>query len=355
MNKISIIPILATLLFVSCGKKSDDKTSSFQQSENNDVQQEEIVFPSDGSNIEGNYIARFTTLNPHVNGTVPGSVIFSRDKDRVFFYLRLFAGYPKAWHQQKIYEGSRCPTIADDANGDGFIDIVEAEAVLGKVLIPLDADISSQKSGRNFYPLGDPSGSYYYERTTSFSRMFRDLKDKKNETEEYKKLAVDEGFSIAGRAVMVQGVTAEVEIPETVASTSRYRAFQTLPITCAVFEEDNREPGVVDNGEIPGAVAEVEPGQDRPAPQGEGETAGNSSPDRGSNNNSNDASNGDSPTVDADGRSSTTPAPRAPTNYGEDENQNPAPTPPPVEEEEVETTPANGEADEAVPETDVGN
>ncbi len=358
-----LTPLILALLLFGCGKdSSNNKSESSNEARNNEVQEEEVNYPPDGSNIEGKYIARFTTLNPHVNGTVPGSVTFFREKDRVMVYLRLFAGYPKAWHQQKIYEGTRCPTLADDTNGDGYIDIVEAEAVLGKVLIPLDADISSQRSGRNFYPLGDPSGSYYYERTTSFSRLFRDLKDIKNASEEYKKLGPDEGFSLEGKAVLVQGVSQEVEFPETVASTSRYKPFQTLPIVCGTFVSDNQITGTLDDGEIPGPIADVEEGQDRPAREGDGETERDDPPTRDSDR-TNDADSGNSPTVDSDGRSPTQPTPRPPRDYGDnssgeeeedsgggrrfpwpwgggrDNNDNP-PTPDTPREEEAEETPS---------------
>lgn len=315
-----LAPLILSLILTSCGKSSDGNKSSSgpdaNEARNLEPEEEKIVYPPDGSNIQGKYIARFTTLNPHVNGTIPGSVTFFRENDRVLVYLRLFAGYPKAWHQQKIYEGTRCPTLADDKNGDGYIDILEAEAVLGKILIPLDADISSQRSGRNFYPLGDLSGSYFYERTTSFSRMFRDLKDIKNQSDEYKKLAEDEGFSIEGKAVLVQGVSQEVEFPETVGSTARYKPFQTLPIACGIFMEDNRVPGVSDTGEIPGPVADVEEDQDRPARDGDGETE-REDPDRRPGDRTNDANSGNTPTVDSDGRSPTQPRPRPPQDYGD--------------------------------------
>lgn len=322
-------PLIMGLLLAGCGKSSDDKKGKDNQvsneARNEEVAEEEekIVYPADGSNIDGKYIARFTTLNSHINGTVPGSVTFFRDSDRVMVYLRLFAGYPKAWHQQKIYEGSRCPTLGDDTNGDGFIDIQEAEAVLGKVLIPLDADISSQRSGRNFYPLGDLSGSYYYERTTSFSRLFRDLKDIKNQTDEYKKLAEDEGFSIEGRAVLIQGVSQEVEFPETVGSSSRFKPFQTLPIACGIFLEDNRITGTVDDGDIPGPIADVVEGQDRPAREGDGETE-RDDPQRPGDR-TNDAGSGTTPTVDSDGRSPTQPNPRPPRDYGDNSNRDEEP------------------------------
>lgn len=329
---MKIIKHLTSLLFIllifGCGKESgNNKDSHSTNSRNSELQEEvekkeekeeeqKITYPSDGSNIEGKYIARFTTLNPQVNGTLPGSVTFYREKDRVMVFLRLFAGYPKAWHPQRIYEGSRCPTLSDDTNGDGYIDILEAQKVLGKVLIPLDADISSQRSGRNFYPLGDLSGSYYYERMTSFSRLFRDLKDIKNASDEYKKLEEDEGTSIEGRAVLVQGVDKDIAFPETVGSLERYRPYQTLPIACGIFVSDNKTPGVTDNGEIPGPVADVEEGQDRPAQEGDGETQRDDPENRGDR--TNDADSGNTPTVDSNGRSPTQPNPRPPRDYGDD-------------------------------------
>jgi hypothetical protein len=326
MNKQHLLPLFAGMLLLSCGKSGSDNAKNGQRPIQEEEQQE-IQLPSDGSNIQGKYLAKFKTLNPQVNGTIPGSVTFFRDKDRVMVYLRLFAGHPKAWHQQKIYEGSRCPTISDDTNGDGYIDIFEAEAVLGKQLIPLDADISSQKSGRNFYPLGDLSGSYYYERITSFSRMFRDLKDTKNAGEEYKKLAPEEGLSIAGKAVLIQGVSAEVEFPETVQSSPRYKPFQTLPIACGVFEENNLITGTNDNGEIPGPIADIEEGQDRPAPEGDGEIQREGTGNRGGR--TNDAGEGNGPIVDGDGRAPTEPTPRRPDNYGEENGDRDSSTPEP--------------------------
>ena len=96
------------------------------------------------------------------------------------YYLRIIPRantfvYPRhTIEQQLVEEFPRFKSV--DLNLDGFIDIIEAQKVLGRILIPLDADISSQNSGRNFYPLADLSGSYHYERVTSFKRFFNDLK-----------------------------------------------------------------------------------------------------------------------------------------------------------------------------------
>lgn len=291
-------------LLASCGQSSSgggggsSKARPSNTTPGNVV--EEVSIPADGTNIDGHYLAPFTTLNPHVNGTIPGSASFFRKEDRFFAYLRLFAGGVRAWHPQKVYTGSRCPTIEDDSNGDGYIDIVEAEKVVGKVLIPLDADLGSQMNGRNFYPVGDLSGSYYYERLVSFSRFFKDLKaEDKDPADNIVKLAPEEGLSLIGRVVMVQGTAETVEYPETVSSGStRYRPHQTLPIACGVFKKVSAGPGTPDDGVIPGPVAEVEEGQDHPAP--DAGTISNGSGD-GEGGGTNETGSGDTETEDENG------------------------------------------------------
>lgn len=260
----AIIALTVLPLLGSCGKSSSG----------GGIQAEIFTEDSlDGSTIDGQYLAKFITLNPHVNGTIPGSLTLFRDGDRLMTYVRLFAGKPKAWHQQGIYQGTRCPNIGDDSNGDGYVDINEAMAVVGKMLIPLDANMNSQAAGKNFYPVADLSGYYHYERIASFDRMFDDLKQEDRDlTDHIAKLGPDEKFGFAGRVVMVQGVSEDVIFPATVAGQGKRKPFQTLPITCGVIEKSFETPNTYDNGEIPGPVAEVSEGQDRPAPPEEDTT-----------------------------------------------------------------------------------
>lgn len=322
MKKLSfkILPTLSLLLlFTSCGNdggtsrsgKIEDSTPGEVREETPDAQVEEqepqeegqVSLPLDGSNIDGTYTARFVTLNPQVNGTIPGSATFMRSDDKWFAYVRLFAGMPKAWHMQHVYVGDRCPTLGDDLNKDGFIDIVEAEAVLGKILIPLDSDISSQNSGRRFFPLADPSGSYHYERVTSFRRFFDDLKSPdKDPNDNYVKLAPHEGLAIEGKAVLIQGISEDVELPETIASVDRRKPFQTFPIACGIFEKVTEIAGTPHNDEdpIPGPIADVIEGQDRPAPDDEDEDS--TSEGSGSENDTNDSDDGNGPVSDGEGR-----------------------------------------------------
>jgi hypothetical protein len=269
MKKMSsnfCVSLILLSLVGSCGKSS---SGGDKQAE--DVPEESV----DGSTISGLYKANFVTLNPHVNGTIPGSLTLLRTDDKLITYLRLFAGGPRAWHQQGIYLGRRCPNLGDDTNRDGFVDIEEAMKVVGKMIIPLDSNMNSQNAGRAFYPLGDISGYYHYERVSSFRRLFDDLRSSDLDADDHvAKLGPNEKFSWEKRVVMVQGVIEETIFPETVAGLANRKPFQTLPITCGIIQKVKVTPPGPNPDTIPGPVSPVVDGQDRPAPEEEGTAGG---------------------------------------------------------------------------------
>jgi hypothetical protein len=180
--------------------------------------------------------------------------------------------------------------LSDDLNADGFIDIDEGMKVFGKMIIPLDANINSQGAGKNFYPLADLSGYYHYERIGSFERLFQDLYDEdKNLEDHIVKLAAGEPFTFEGKVVIVQGVAESTPLPSSIAVQERRRPFQTLPITCGIIRKVKEEPGTLDDGRIPGPIAPVEEGQDRPAPpEEEDETSGGTASGTTGTNDTND-------------------------------------------------------------------
>lgn len=70
-------------LVVACGKDESSSTSSTDITETSPQEEEiEIEVNADGSNINGIYMAKFETLNPHVNGTLPGSASINRKEIR---------------------------------------------------------------------------------------------------------------------------------------------------------------------------------------------------------------------------------------------------------------------------------
>ena len=247
-----IFGVLLLLLFISACGRSDSNAGL--------PAEKEKYIPADGSNIEGLYMAKFFTINPGVNGTLPGSATLYRDEDKFMAYVRLFGGAPNAWHQQNVHAGKRCPNAGDDLNKDGYIDIEEGNRIWGEILLPLDANLKSQKAGKNIYPLADASGNYFYEQETSFDRLFSDLKSEdKDVNDQMLKLAPDQGLDLEGKVVVVMGTAENSVYPDSVATQDNRPVYQTLPIACGVFKRVTRIPGEAYDGDIPGPVGDVEP------------------------------------------------------------------------------------------------
>jgi hypothetical protein len=238
--------IIICLILLGCNvQKFDNKAKKVTQRNIN---------PIDGSNIEGHYQAKFITLNPQINGTIPGSANFYRKNNQLYAYVRLFGGGVNAWHIQNVYTGTRCPNSADDINGDGFIDIEEAEKVLGDIIIPLDGNIESQRLGAKRFPYADLSGSYAYERVTSFSKFMNDLNLMDDNLEDnIVKIRSDIGFDFKNLTVLILGIEKDKELPETIATKIPFEKNETFPITCGVYKKIENLPGEeYDENNIPG-------------------------------------------------------------------------------------------------------
>jgi len=225
MRLLGVILLLSVIS--SCGKSNSNAGLPYDEVR--------TAPPTTGVPEESLYMAKFVTLNPHINGTIPGSATVQRQGDKFYAYVRIFGSVPNGLHQQYIHEGTRCPTASDDSNQDGLLDKTEAQNVLGRVLIPLDANISSQKAGRNIFPVADESGTYFYERVTSFKKLFKDLKNTN-------KLQLDQGLEIDGKTVMLLGSPGDPE----------------LPVVCGIFKRVTHVPDEPDYDTVPGPVAEPE-------------------------------------------------------------------------------------------------
>jgi hypothetical protein len=68
-------------------------------------------------------------------------------------------------------EGMNCPEIT---NGDEA-DFSEVIKTTGKILIPIDSDLSNQIKGSQFGPLTNAYGNIYFKRSGSFVDIWNDL------------------------------------------------------------------------------------------------------------------------------------------------------------------------------------
>lgn len=249
--------LLAFAFLYSCGKSHSRAGLPIEQK----------VLPANGSNIEGLYLAEIVPLNTQVSGPVTGFAALERRDDTINAYVKFSGGSPSTWHQQNIHEGF-CPGMQDDMNGDGFIDIEEAGVTLGQILIPLDSNISTQKSGLNNYPISDSYGSYFYERTASFSKMFEDLKAEDTDPDDnIGKLEPDSGLDFEGKVVVIHGVSHEASIPSTVSSFQGRPAYQTLPIACGILKQVKSIPDVDSDNSAPVGEPPHVNVPDRPQPE----------------------------------------------------------------------------------------
>lgn len=249
-----LIIILLTLISACGGGKSSSGAPTAQQ------QTTPVVIPTEANpdsididaTIDGQYLAVFETVNPIVTGKITGAFTFSRDTeiDELVGDVRITNAGPGVLHAQNLRVGGRCPTLQDDTNADGYIDAKEAEAVYGRVLFPLDGDISSQSSHDGEYPVGDTYGNYIYARATSFSQFISDLRAI-DSGDGYFRLGSRDPLDLENRVVVVHGVDAAAALPTTVGSVGRFVNHQSLPIACGVLRKVLTPPGEVDTGTYP--------------------------------------------------------------------------------------------------------
>jgi hypothetical protein len=168
---------------------------------------------------------------------------------------------PNTIQAQHVHAGSRCPNPGDDTNHDGYIDVVEAAAATGKILIPLDNDLGSQVPGRGAppnpspgltpspnqppgagpgpnYPKTNSGGEYNYNQSGSYSKMMSDLHQSNPDPNSgMAKLQPGEDLKLEQRVVEIHGVPDDTPLPPTVQSIAGLSPQITLPVACGTIEK----------------------------------------------------------------------------------------------------------------------
>jgi len=194
-----------------------------------------IVSCGEINDAKKDYSVTLQAVNAQVAPTAFGNGSLAMDKDNFTANINLSLA-PLGTHIQSITVGGACPTIADDKNGDGFVDAVEAQAIAGKTLIPLDGDLSSQEAGADGYPVDN----YNYSETTSFAKMLSDLVlPDTDPNDSIVKLSTSDELTFQGKVVMIHGVDAATVLPATVQSIDGLPAQATLPLVCGVLQKSN--------------------------------------------------------------------------------------------------------------------
>lgn len=231
MKFIKSLPVLsACLLLAACSESKSDLKSG-----GNGVPQNETV-QADGSNINGIYAGEIWPVNYNLHFKTLGMLGVKREGDNFEAMINMKYAPKGKTLRSAIYTARRCPNIKDDLNKDAYIDILEARLAIGKITIPFDGDLDSQMGGRGSYSSSDVTGKFTYHRTASFDRMFADLKTPDDDpSDQIVKLGEDEGLTFPGRIVMIHGLSEDIKLPESVATTDGESAHDSIPVGCAVL------------------------------------------------------------------------------------------------------------------------
>lgn len=172
---------------------------------------------------QGNFRAKFKTLNKKWAGQVRGYSILWIRVNQFYARVSIKTRMPGVLHLQYIHEGPRCPDRNDDINRDGIVDREEVLLVAGKILVPLDGDLTVQRGGSEKFPIADEEGSYVYDKASSFRYLMRDLRQKDYDfQDDFVRLSQNGELSLHERTIIIYG-TAESS---------------AMPIACAEIYED---------------------------------------------------------------------------------------------------------------------
>jgi hypothetical protein len=219
ISTLILIPIIS-LAVMSCGKQSSNNNQSTVAS-----------FEEDQP-IEGEYKAFLRPLNTSVSGYIPSGAAEFKINDEKFNVKTYLDDDSPIGHIQHVYAGDKCPTLADDLNGDGLIDIQEAMRITGKSLIPLDNDLSSQKAGYGLFPTGK---GFTYMKSIKLDVLLTDL-TLPGEDEKFAKLNKNKNLNLAGRVVMIHGTADKSRVPLSVATLDDQPNNATIPIACGIIK-----------------------------------------------------------------------------------------------------------------------
>jgi hypothetical protein len=179
------------------------------------------------------YRAELQPLNESVVGSRPsGTATLTIEGDQLTIEVQANDVPPGIMHLQHYHgfmdgRDARCPTMDDDKNGDGIIDLIETEAVSGKTLVPFHKQPASLQIKAESYPRADAEGSFQYRQTVPL----QDLEQAMQQTHNIQSLELDK------RVVYIHGVGADANLPDSVQSLPDVPARVTLPIACGELKQ----------------------------------------------------------------------------------------------------------------------
>lgn len=178
------------------------------------------------------YVARLMPLNAEKIGTsASGTADLQVADGKLTVTIDLAGLTPGLMHLQHFHgfpdgTDAACPTAKEDANGDGYIDLIETEAVAGTTMLPFHEHPVTLEIPNDTYPVADDEGAASYRHSDTVDELEKALKEK------FKASFLD----LAKRVIFVHGVAGNAKLPDSVKSLPGAPAQVTIPVACGKIE-----------------------------------------------------------------------------------------------------------------------
>jgi hypothetical protein len=212
---VKIILLFSLILLVACG----DQASSSKKTEG-------AVILEDNLPLKGKYRLMLRPINSQFLRVVSGSADIEV-KDQTLSVNLIIDDAADVIHFQSIHTAQECP-VQNDENGDSFVDINEAQAKAGEVLLPLNNTIDPEVGFQGTFPLGV---SYSYQKEVDIQPLEASLSTEGKE------------LKLANKVVLIYGAPISAELPASVASLPGSSPQASLPIACGIIERVHYNEG----------------------------------------------------------------------------------------------------------------
>lgn len=178
------------------------------------------------------YEAQLQPMNTGVTHTsTTGDARFVVDGDMLTINIDVHGAPPDTVHWQHFHgfktgQAATCPSMADDANHDGIVDLIEAGKTSGTTMVPFITDPVSMDVAHGTYPKANADGTYHYQETVSLKAL----------DAAFAKAFPGQTPDLAKRVVLIHGVPDNTKLPSSVASLGPIPAQVTVPIACGRIE-----------------------------------------------------------------------------------------------------------------------
>ncbi|MFZ2352430.1 MAG: hypothetical protein WAW04_00915 [Paucilactobacillus nenjiangensis] len=181
------------------------------------------------------YRADLTALNGDQIGTnAHGYVEFEHVANNLHITLEMFDTPANIQHWEHFHgfpngQDANVPTLAQDSNHDGWIDLPETEAVSGTTMVPLDGAPHHMHIPNDNYPVANEDGYYSYQKDVPYDQLQAKFKEVFN----------DQDLQLDKRVVYIHGIPNDFELPVTVGGklNDKYEQHVTLPIAAGKIKK----------------------------------------------------------------------------------------------------------------------